>query len=59
MVETLHIKLYMYGVNLQNLVYCINFSHMELLGIGHINVEFIRNCVDFWSEFGIELESDE
>ena len=31
---------------------------MELLGIAHIYVEFIQNCVDFWSEFGIELESD-
>ena len=29
---------------------------MELLRIGCIDVEFILNCVDFWIEFGIELE---
>ena len=30
------------------------FPRMELLRIGHIDVEFILNCVDFWTEFGIE-----
>ena len=34
------------------------FSRMELLGVGHICVEYTQNCVDFWIEFGIELESD-
>jgi len=47
----------MYSVKLQNIL-CKHFPHMELLGIGHIYVEFIQNCVDLWSEFGIELESD-
>jgi len=31
---------------------------MELLEIGHIYVESVWNCVDFWIEFGIDLESD-
>ena len=31
---------------------------MELLRIGHTDVEFTLNCVDFWIEFGIELEYD-
>ena len=31
---------------------------MESLRIGHIYVEFIWNCVDFWIEFGLDLESD-
>jgi len=29
---------------------------MELLRIGHTDAEIVLNCVDFWIEFGIELE---
>ena len=32
-----------------------NFPHMEMLRIGHIDVEFIPNCVDFWIEFELNL----
>jgi len=31
---------------------------MEFLEIGHIYADFIWNCIDFWIEFGIELEYD-
>jgi len=39
-------------------IHCVTFPRMELLRIGHIDVEFTLNCVDFWIEFGIKLEYD-